>query len=218
MDGIIVSGLLEEISDNIIPFFKNSNVSVHTWDTEENSRWVNKLKRYTKLCNRLDIVVEKPLYESKLLSHFYSTYSAYQNLYNKNALDKIIKINPSLDTEDIQYKGNLISYFNKAKISNRPLLDSYKYENCIYSSIYYKTFDERFFSGHPLAFQKLFHILKKDLGSKMSSLDKELKDLYNKDYEGSIFWKAWVDKLNIPVIQDTDLIIPNNRRTKFIKY
>jgi len=38
---VIISGFLDGLSDNIIPFLDmDTDVCVHTWDTYENRRWV----------------------------------------------------------------------------------------------------------------------------------------------------------------------------------
>lgn len=214
---VIISGLLVELSDNIIPLIKDSDVYVHTYHTEENQRWINKLNRYKKYCSNLYVAVDRLRYESKLFSHFYSTWKAFNLISDTTQYDLIVKLKPNLDTDNIQYVGNIEKYFYKAKISNRPLLNNYTYKDCLYGSIYYKTLDERFFSGHPLVFVKIFRIFIEDLEQQMVSIDKDLTLKYG-DYEGSIFWKKWLDLLDVPIIQDTDLTIPNNIRNKFETY
>ena len=66
MKAVIISGFLDNISDNIIPFLdKETDVYVHTWKkpNSKHSRWVVKLNRYKKFCNRLKINIEdKSLY------------------------------------------------------------------------------------------------------------------------------------------------------------
>ena len=84
-----------------------------------------------------------------------------------------------------------------------------KKEDCIYGTTYYKTIDERIFSGYPLAFKKLFHIL--DYKTMMIDLDTSLVEKYGSNYEGSIFWTEWCKKNDVPFIIDTDLKIPNNK-------
>ena len=51
MDAIIISGYLNDLSDNIIPFIKGNDLYVHTWDNNDNSRWIKKLQRYKKYTN-----------------------------------------------------------------------------------------------------------------------------------------------------------------------
>ena len=61
MKCIIISGLLHKLSDNIIPFLdKETDVYVHTWDMEKNSRWLVKLNRYKKYCNQIKVIFDKP--------------------------------------------------------------------------------------------------------------------------------------------------------------
>jgi len=215
---IVISGYLYDISDNIIPFIENSDVYVHTWASKENDRWIKKLNRYKKYCNELYVTVDENLIDEKIYSYFYSTWKAFNSIKHIDKYDLIIKLKPNLDTQTIKYKGRVQDYFHKAQISNRPLLDDYTYRDCLYGSIYYKTLDERLFSGHPLAFRKIFNILEEDLKVDMFRIHTKLKAKYGDDYEGSLFWKEWFDYFEVPIIQDTDLILPNNKRNQFEKY
>ena len=215
---IIISGLLDNLSENIIPIIKDKDVYVHTWYSKENERWINKLNRFKKHTTNLYLTVDEPKYESKLFSHFYSTWKAFNIIQDSSKYSLIVKLKPNLETEKIEYQGKIEDYFYKAYISNRPLLNNYTYKDCIYGSIYYKTIDERFFSGHPLAFQKIFRTLEEELDTQLIAVDKKLKDEYGEQYEGSLFWKEWIDNLDIPIIQDTDLKLPNNIRNKFLTY
>jgi len=214
---VIISGLLDSLSENIIPIIKNKDVYVHTWYNKENERWINKLSRFKKYTTNLYITVDEPKYESKLFSHFYSTWKAFNIIQDASKYNLVVKLKPNLETEKIEYQGNIEDYFYKAYISNRPLLNNYTYKDCMYGSIYYKTIDERFFSGHPLVFEKIFRILEEELDIKMQNINQELSTKYG-NYEGSLFWTKWFDNLNIPIIQDTDLVLPNNIRSKYETY
>ena len=65
MDAIIISGYLNDLSDNIIPFIKGNDLYVHTWDNNDNSRWIKKLQRYKKYTNNFSITTESPKYDKK---------------------------------------------------------------------------------------------------------------------------------------------------------
>ena len=208
MEAIVISGYLHNLSDNIIDFIRGNDVFVHTWLDNDNVRWVSKLERYRKYTNSLNIVTEDPIYGIKLYSYFHSTISAVKSIPDIDKYDKVIKFKPNLH-DGIKYKGNLADYFYKARISSQPLLNRYKEEDCIYGTTYYKTIDERIFSGYPLAFKKLFHIL--DYETVMIDLNTSLVEKYGSNYEGSIFWTEWCKKNDVPFIIDTDLKIPNNK-------
>lgn len=200
-----------DLNDNIkLLLNKSTDIYVHTWDTKENHRWVKKLERYRKYCNKLIIKVELPLYTKKLHSYLYSTWKAVNTVDRIEQYSLVIKFKPNLDCTKIPYKGLLHEYFHKAYIQSRPLLEGVKKENCMYGSIYYQTIDERMFSGYPLAFKKAFHILFKDFYKQMTDLDNALSQKYGEDYEGSIFWKEWFESKGIKLIQDLDLKLPNN--------
>jgi len=208
---IIISGLISNLSDNILPFLdKGTDVFVHTWNIGDNKRWISKLNRYKKYCNDLRVVLEESKYEKKLYSYFYSTWKAVNMINNIDEYNKIIKFKPNLDSDDIKYVGDLKYYFHKAYIQSRPLLKGTIKEECIYGPIYYQTMDERMFSGYPLAFKKAFHILEEDLHIEMLDLDSTLANRYGEDYEGSIFWKEWFENKGIRLIQDLDLKLPNS--------
>lgn len=207
-NAVIISGFLFNLHDGIKSIIKGNDVYVHTWDTEENKRWIVKLERYRKDCNRLYIVKEEPKYDVKLLSYFYSTASAVRLIPDIDKYKTIIKYKPNIIENRLQYEGHLKTYFHKAFISSRPLLEGVTKEDCIYGNIYYKTLDERIFSGYPLAFKKLFHIL--DYEVKMKELNSKLEKKYGTDYEGSIFWTKWCKLNKVPIINDLDLKIPNN--------
>ena len=212
MKAIIISGLLSNLGDNILPFLdKDTDIFVHTWDIADNSRWVTKLNRYKKYCNELKVVFDKPKFEKKLYSYFYSTWKAVNMIENIDKYDRIIKFKPNLDSDNIKFVGDLAYYFNKAYIQSRPLLKGITKEDCIFGPIYYKTMDERLFSGFPLAFKKAFHILEEELCTEMIALDKSLSKKYGETYEGSIFWKKWFKKQGVTLIHDIDLILPNSK-------
>ena len=210
MKAVIISGYLFDLSDNIIPFIKDNDVFVHTWNDRDNGRWITKLNRYKKYCNSLHIEVETPKYDKKLFSYFYSTYKAVNLIEEIDSYESIVKFKPNLDSTNIAYRGWLDQYFKKASVQCRPLLKDTTKDNCIYGSIYYKTIDERIFSGYPLVFRKSFHILYKQLEEEMFSLDNELSLKYGSDYEGSIFWTEWFERKDIKLILDLHLRIPNN--------
>jgi len=210
MEGVVISGYLKDISDNIIPFISGNDVFVHTWTDNDNLRWIIKLQRYEKYTNSLNIILEDPKYDKKLYSYFYSTYTAIRSIPDIDIYDKIVKFKPNLLGDTINYKGNLTDYFYKANIATRPLLSKYKKEDCLYGSVYYKNIDERLFSGYPLAFRKNFLILN-DMEAAMYKLDQSLVEKYGHDYEGSIFWTEWFNSTETPVILDLDLNIPNNK-------
>lgn len=209
---VIISGLLFSLSDNIVKFLdKNTDIYCHTWSTLENKRWVTKFNRYKKYCRDFKLIIEEPKFDKKLYSYFYSTYRAVNMINNIDQYDSIIKFKPNLEGEEIQYVGNLEYYFHKAYIQSYPLLKGVKKEDCLYGPIYYKTMDERMFSGYPLAFKKAFHILEEELYPSVSELDNYLVEVYGEDYEGSIFWKAWFESKGINLILDLDLKLPNNK-------
>lgn len=209
MKAVIISGFLYNLSDNIKPFLdKDTDVYVHTWDDGDNMRWVGKLNRYKKYCNELKVVVEKPKHLEKLHSYFYSTWKAFNLL--DGTYEIVIKFKPNIDALSIPFRGNMNSYYKKAKIQCRPILSDTTIDDCIFGKTYYKTLDERIFSGTQLAFQKIFTILEEDLVSNMIQLDNELKEKYIPNYEGSIFWTEWFERKGIKIIEDTDLKISNN--------
>lgn len=215
---VIISGFLYGLSDNIIPLIKDADVFVHSWNTDSNNRWINKLERYRKYCNNLTLTIERQKFENKLYSHLYSTFKAAQSVPNLEKYDLAIKLKPNLDTEVIKFEGRIEEYFTKAFISCRPLLDNFTYKDCIYGLSYYNNFDERFFSAHPLVFKKLFHILEEEFIENLDKVNTNLTSKYGKEYEGSIFWKEWLESLKVPIILDTDLQLPNTKRNWFEKY
>ena len=209
---IIISGYLNNLSDNIIPFLDvETDLYVHTWKDNDNLRWVAKLERYKKYCNQFNLIVEEPKYNNKLHSYFYSTWRAFNSIKNPETYSQIIKFKPNLDSDRIKCKFNLSDYFNKAALQSRPLLENVKKEECFFGSIYYKTMDERMFSGFPQSFMNFFSLKVHAFEKKMLYLDKVLEDKYGIDYEGSLFWMHWAENTNVPLVQDLDLIIPNNK-------
>lgn len=212
MKAVIISGLLTHLSDNIIPFLgKDTDLIVHTWDIHENEKWGIKLNRYKKYCKNLYYVIERPRFEKKLYSYFYSTYKVINLIDDISKYTSIVKFKPNVEG-DVDYIGNLPYYFKKGYLQSRPLLEGVTKEECIYGSIYYQTMDERIFSGYPLAFSKMFHILEDKFIGKMIDLDSSLMKKYRHDYEGSIFWKEWAEGRGVKLIQDLDLKIPNSKK------
>lgn len=207
---VIISGMLIHLSDNIIPFLdKNTDVYCHTWNKDWNGRWLIKLNRYRKYCNNLYTVLDKPIFEEKRLSYFYSTYRAVNMIKDIESYDQIVKFKPNVDG-DVTYVGDLDYYFLKAYLQSRPLLNSKNKEECLYGTVYYRTLDERIFSGFPTAFRKMFHILEKDFIDEMNKVNEFVKSKYGEDCEGSLFWEEWASRRGVPLIQDLDLRIPNN--------
>lgn len=211
MNAIIISGLLTNLNDSIIPIIKDNDIYVHTWNTLENERWIQKLNRYKKYCNNLFVEVEDIKFQTKLYSYFYSTYKAVNLIKDIDRYNIVIKLKPDQDTNHIPFTGNLSDYFSKAKLTSRPLLDTVKKEECVYGIHYYVSIDERIFSGYPLAFKKLFHILYNDFESEMTKCNKELIKQHGNDYEGSLFWTKWIESRGLKIIQDLDLKLVNNK-------
>ena len=133
------------------------------------------------------------------------------SIQNIDQYESIVKFKPNVEG-DITYVGDLSYYFRKAYLQSRPFLEDTTKEECIYGSIYYQTMDERIFSGYPLAFTKMFHILEEEFIQTMEDLDTMVSKLYGEDYEGSIFWKLWAEVNEIKLIQDIDLKIPNSKQ------
>lgn len=207
---VIISGLLNNISDNIIPFLdKNTDVYIHTWECTSNLRWSNSIKRYTPYFNKLDILTEPFKFKNKLYSYFYSTWKVVNSIPNLSNYETIIKFKPNVDGE-IKYKGKVDYYFNKAYIQSRPLLQDTNKKNCVYGTIHYQTMDERIFTTYPTALSKAFNLPFEEFNKQMVTLDEELIKTYGKFYEGSIFWKEWFERKGIKLIQDLDLKIPNS--------
>ena len=197
---LIISGLVTHLSDNIIPFLDSkTDIFCYTWNIGDNSRWVTKLNRYKKYCKNLYVEVKEPKFHSKRYSYFYSTYKAVNMIKNIYDYDIIVKFKPNL-IGNIKYKGNLQYYFNKAYLQSRPLLNEFTKEECLFGSIHYKTMDERLFSGYPLAFSKIFHILEDSFVHRMHSTDIEVRKRYGNDCEGSLFWKEWIENYNVKLI------------------
>lgn len=213
MKAVVISGLLYDLSDNIIPFLdKNTDLYVHTWQEPENSRWISKLKRYKKYCRNLTLETEPFKFEKKLFSYFYSTYKAVNLIDSANTYKEIVKFKPNLDTDRIIYRGSLQEYFNKAKTHSRPMLEKYSKEDCFFGLSYFYTFDERLYSGYHNSFKKAFSIVEEDFIKLMLQLDGKLIEEYGINYEGSIFWTKWFESRDIKLILDIDLKLSNNVR------
>lgn len=207
---IIISGYLNHLSDNILPFLdKDTEVYCHTWSDNDNSRWASKLGRYNRNCKKVNVLIEQPKFDIKRHSYFYSTYKVVNMIKDIDSYDRIIKFKPNVEGQ-IKYKGDIDHYFLKAYLQSRPLLNELTREDCIYGTVHYRTLDERMFSGYPLAFKKMFHILEEDFVSEMLQVDKFVKVKYGEDCEGSLFWEEWANRKQVPLIQDLDLKIPNS--------
>jgi len=208
---IIISGLLTHLSDNIIPFLdKETDVYCHTWNIDWNGRWMIKLNRYKKYCRNLYIEFDKPEFDKKLHSYFYSTYKAVNMIKNIDEYSKIIKFKPNVEG-DISYVGDTRFYYLKAYLQSRPLLRDTPEQGCLYGTIHYRSLDERIFTGFPLSLKKMFHTLKEEFVLEMFKLDNELIKKYGENYEGSLFWMHWAENMGVPFIQDIDLKIPNSK-------
>lgn len=212
MKAIVISGFLTNLDDNIIPIIENNDVFIHTWKTDDNFRWIDKLQRYKRYAREFKFTMEEPIYDYKLFSLFHSTWKAVNLIDNIDKYEHIIKLKPDLDTKSISYRGRLKHYYDKARVHVRPLLSDIDIEECVFGLTYHQTLDERLFSGYPLAFRKIFPILYEDTMREVKSLNYELVKRYGPTYEGSIFWKEWLDSKGIKIILDTDLKLPNNKR------
>lgn len=204
---VIISGYINGLSDNIIPFLnKETDLCVHTWDTPENARWIFKLNRYKKYCKNFRIIIDQPIEDEKLLSYFKSTMTAYSLV--EDDCDVVIKFKPNIAADTIPYQGNLTEYYTKARVQCRPILNNVNIDDCIFGKVYYRTIDERIFSGTKLAFDKIFTTFNY---SDAVDLNRELINEYGAGYEGSIFWTKFIEGTGIKIIEDTDLIISNNK-------
>lgn len=208
---IIISGYLVELSDNIIPFLnKSTDVYVHTWNTPENRKWITKLNRYKKFCRNLHVIIDEPIEQySKLYSYFTSTYRAAHSIDSRVEYSKVIKFKPNIEGE-IEYKGNIERYYNKAYIHTRPMLQGTTINQCVFGCSYYRTLDERMFTLTPSALTKMFNYSPRDFEVKMQNVYSLVEDDFGNNPEGSIFWKRWLDIHNIHLIQDIDLKLNNN--------
>lgn len=208
---VIISGFLNDLSDNIIPFLNiDTDVYVHTWDTDENKKWIIKLNRYKKYCNNLYITIDKPIERyCKLYSYFTSTYRAVKMISNLLEYQKIIKFKPNIEGK-IPYEGDIQSYFTKAKVQCRPILDDIDIDSCVFGCSYYYTLDERIFTATPKAIGKMFSYDSKEFENRMISSYSRIKADYGNNPEGSIFWRDWFDLHHLYIIQDNDLKLNNN--------
>lgn len=159
----------------------------------------------------MSIEIEKPKYERKLHSYFYSTWKCINNISDLDKYETILKFKPNIDSH-LTYKGDLKYYFTKGYLQSYPLLKGFSKEDCIYGSIYYQTLDERVFTGYPKSIRKVFNSKFGEFHKQMIDLDEKLIKKYGPDYEGSIFWKNWIENKGVKIIQDLDLKIPNNVR------
>ena len=67
MKAIIISGFLFDLSDNINPFLdKDTDLYIHTWNSSENLRWINKARRLKKYVNNFEIHIEDKKFDNKL--------------------------------------------------------------------------------------------------------------------------------------------------------
>jgi hypothetical protein len=208
---IVISGYLVELSDNIIPFLnKDTDVYVHTWDTNENRKWVTKLNRYKKHCREIYVTVDRPIEGySKLFSYFTSTYRAVHLIDRDKTYSKVVKFKPNIDGE-ITYRGNISKYYKKAYDHSRPMLKGTSIDDCIFGCSYYQTLDERIFTATPSALYKMFNYQPDVFEKRMISLADGIRIEYGENPEGSIFWKKWIDEHNLHLIQDIDLKLNNN--------
>lgn len=211
MKALFISGYLDGLSDNIVPFLdKNTDVYCHTWNEKWNTRWIVKLNRYKKYCNSIKVVVEEPLFDKKLFSYFYSTWKAISIIEDITKYDKVVKFKPNLDGE-VLYDPDIEYSFTKAKLQSRPYLENVDIDECIFGTIHYKTLDERILTGKPNAFTRAFNIPEKTFIKQMKHLNNSLiLQLKTENYEGSIFWTKWFETKDIFPILHINLNIPNS--------
>ena len=215
---VFISGFLYGLSDNILPFLdKNTDLFVHTWDTVENKRWISKLERYRKNCREIVIKVSKPEHERKRISYLQSTYYATNLIKDPYIYDYIVKFKPDLDTDTILYKEDMKECFNKAYLQSQPLLNDYKKEHCVYGTVHYKSIDERVFTCYPYVIDRVFQdkgntSYQKGFMNEVMNSDGRLKWFVNEEYEGSLLWADIFKTYNIPIIQDINLKLPNNKQ------
>jgi hypothetical protein len=215
MNLVVISGLITDLSDNIVPFLtKKTDIVVHTWDIPDNKRWIKKINRYKKYVNNVSVNIQEPKFGKKIFSYFYSTYKSVNLIENIDKYSRIIKFKPNLEG-DIKYVGDLEYYFRKGYLQSYPLLKQYNKEDCIFGSIYHKTLDERFFTSYPLALKKAFDMLEEEFIDQMYKLDNELFSKYGENYEGSIFWTEWFERREVKLIQDIDLKLPHNKANSY---
>lgn len=209
---VIISGLLNNFSDNFIRFIEDLDEEVHTyvhtWNTPENLRWVNKLMRY-QYKTRITINMEVPMYEEKKYLLLHSTYQAVNLIRNLYEYDTIIKFKPNLEIERIPYSKNVEQYFVEAAIHAYPLLDGRKKEEFIYGRYLYKTLDERMFTAYPQGIERLFKRGYSDFFDDIYGLNSYLEKKYAKNYEGSILWTNYIKERKVGIIQDLTLKLPN---------
>lgn len=209
---IIISGLLENLSDNFIQFVESLegrvDTYVHTWNTPENLRWVNKLMRYQDRTT-ITINMEVPMYEEKKYSLLHSTYQAANLIPNLYDYNTVIKFKPDLETEHIDYSQNVEQYFNEAAIHANPLLNGRKKEEFIYGRYLYKTLDERMFTAYPEGIEKLFKRKYSDFFDDIYAINSYLEKKYTENYEGSILWTNYIKERKLGIIQDLTLKLPN---------
>lgn len=209
---VIISGLLTNLSDNFIKFIEGLgeevHTYVHTWNTPDNLRWVNKLMRYQHKTS-ITVNMEVPMYEEKKYLILHSTYQAANLINNLYDYSTIIKFKPNLETDRITYNKNVEQYFTEAAIHAHPLLDGRKKEEFIYGRYLYKTLDERMFTTYPEGIEKLFHRSYTDFFDDIYGLDSYLKKKYVENYEGSILWTNYIKERKLGIIQDLTLKLPN---------
>ena len=209
---VIISGLLINFSDNFIKFVEELgeevHTYVHTWNTPDNLRWVNKLMRH-QYKTRITINMEVPMYEEKKYLILHSTYQAANLIDNLYDYSTIIKFKPDLETDRIEYNKNVEQYFTEAAIHAHPLLDGRKKEEFLYGRYLYKTLDERMFTAYPEGIERLFKRSYTDFFDDIFALDSYLQKKYIKNYEGSILWTNYIKERKLGIIQDLTLKLPN---------
>lgn len=208
---IFISGYLHGLNDNILPFLSiDTDVYVHTWQGNNNERWIKKLNRYKKFCGNITVMTEKPKFDRKRISYLYSTYAAIKLCKHIDKYDYCIKFKPNLDTDIIEYSPDTVEYFKKAKLQSRPLLDDFSFNDCVYGTIHYKTFDERMFTTYPKALKKVFCKPFKKFHREIIKIDEQFSFMMGEDYEGSLLWTRLLEQNQVPIIQDMNLRLPNN--------
>lgn len=211
MIAVVISGKLKGLSDNFPKFVESLkepvDCFVHTWDTDENRRWLTKLNRYSDILN-IEFLTE-PLMHDKKFAILHSTYQAISLIPDLYKYKTIVKFKPDLDTDNIIYDKDVAKYFQEATLHTYPLLKGKEKEDFIYGRVLYKTLDERMFTAFPKAIDNLFNRPYTDYITDLHLLDSFLTKKHGLYYEGSILWTNYIKERGLGLIQDLTLKLPN---------